>query len=516
MGSGRLRHGLLAMLATGLMVAGCADKTSKAMAEAQVAQGLLDAGDLPGARRAMQRALAQRDDQVDLLLLDGRIKYQMNDIGGAYDSYNLALAIDPNSPEALQAVSQLGASIGAERDSTAATDRILTLDPKNMSALLIRGVQSLNKRDFNGALATAERMVAIDPRSEPALVLKARAIFLLGRRDEALALLRDATKRLGPTRMIATALLECARDAGDAALMTAQFRTLRDLVPNNPDLALDEANLDYKTGNRDGARARGWMILAESSKDEDAVRRLIGLWTEYDPAPLDAGQIARVAADGAPAARLLVARYYLERGDTATATVLVGSLPGDAAAGLRLRIADVARDATAPAAAEALLARDRTNCDAVPVRVGAALRGGRPTEAVAAAQVAAAECPDGTGHQLLARAYRARGDDAGTRRAYLEGIRAQSLATPIVAEYVAWLLSEGDGGGAVDVARSLTQRAPAKISAWRLLRLTCERAGRAACAAQAATGEATARRTFSVDLPPGQRRANPLLGNSWR
>ena len=66
----------LACLVSGLAltVAGCADDTAQAYAEAQTAQALLNEGDLAGARQAIARAMALRDDQVEILLLDAQIK----------------------------------------------------------------------------------------------------------------------------------------------------------------------------------------------------------------------------------------------------------------------------------------------------------------------------------------------------------------------------------------------------------------------------------------------------------
>lgn len=509
-------RGATLLLIAGLTIGGCTNKTAQAYAEGQQAQALLDAGDLPGAQRAIGRALALRDDQIDLLLLNGRIRYRMNDFGAAFDSYNMALAIDPMNSEALQAVSQIGASIGKESDSSAATDRILSLDPNEPNALLIKGVAALNHHDFAGAQGIGERMLRANPQSETGLVLKARAIFLADRQPEALALLRDGLKRLGPTKMIVTALLECARDQGDADLMIDQFRVLGQLVPDNVDLTIDEANVDYKLGRSDDARARGWALLTHHGDDFDPVGRLADLWTEYDPAPLDRGQIGELAASGAAPARLMVARFLLAKDDAASATALLGSLGGGDAAGLRARIAYVASGGTDTGPAERVLAGDQTNCDALGVRATDALRRHDPTAAVIAAQEVASQCPDRDGFDLLAQAYRAKGDAAGVRRAYLDAARAQPLDSRPVAHFAAWLIATGDADGAVDVARRLTQRAPAKLSGWRLLGATCARAAQKACVDEARTGEQAARRAFVIDLPPGERRSNPLLGNTWR
>src|SRR3990170_1842383 len=83
------------------VIAGCTDRTQLAYEEADRARLLLESGDLAGARASIAKALSYRDDQIDLLLLDARIKAAANDKGAAYDAYRLVLAIDPANGEAL-------------------------------------------------------------------------------------------------------------------------------------------------------------------------------------------------------------------------------------------------------------------------------------------------------------------------------------------------------------------------------------------------------------------------------
>jgi len=503
-------------LSAALLISGCGDRTKKAYAEAAQAQALLDAGDLMGAQKAIARAIALRGDQVEFQLLNGRINYARRDFQGTFEAYSLALSIDPNNPEALQAVSQIGASMGRVRESAEATDRILASQPDNLPALLVKGMQMLGRRDFAGALAVGDHMLRVDPKGEAGLVLKARALFLGDQKPEALALLRDGLKQNGPSRMLITALLECARDQGDSEVMLQQFKALSELVPDNVDLTIDEANLDYKLGRRDDARERVWALLTKSGGDNDAMDRLKDLWAEYDPQPLDQGRLASLASDGGVPARMMAARFYLFANDVKTAASLVGSLPGAEADGLRARIAYAQSGGSDASAAERVLDGDKNNCDALAVRAMDSINHGQAANAVVAAQQIGSQCPDRDGFDLLAKAYQAKGDAAGVRRAFLDGTRAQPLATAPVAHYVAWLTSTGDYNGAADVARRLTQRAPAKISAWQLLATACAKATETLCIEEAKGGEAFARKSFAMDLPPGGRRANPLLGSQWR
>lgn len=506
----------MALALVGTALGGCTDNTTKAFAEGQKANALFQEGDLRGAREAIGRALALRGDQVDLLLLDGRIKFRMGEYGASFNAYSLVLAIDPMNGEALSAVSQMGTSMGADTEAAEAADKILSMEPGNVQAMVVKGLQALNRRDYAGAGAIGDRILASDPQDETGVAIKARALVLSGQEAKAMTLLNEQVKRRGPTQMIATALLETARDAGDADRMAEQFRTLDGLVPGNVDLTIDEANVQYKRGRADQARARGWALIGKHGENHVALRRLADLWAEYDRTPLTPEQIAELA-DGKPTpARLMAARHYLATGDTATAKQLVGALLGFEPTGLRVRIGYQAGEQGADGAAEQLLADDKTNCDALMVRGAAALGRGRPNEAITAAQVVTAECPDRDGYDLLARAYDAKNEEAGVRRAFLGGIAARPLSTAAAAGYVDWLVAHRRVDLAANVARSLTQRAPAKVSAWRLLKAVCARAPALGCVAEAAAGEAAARRNFAIDLPPGERRPNPLLGNSWR
>ncbi len=500
-----------------LLVVGCSDNRERAYNEGQQAQALLDAGDLAGARAAIGRALSLSDDQIELLLLDGRIKFRMQDFQAAFDSYNLALAIDPANTEAMQAVSQIGVSIGFERESEEATDRILMLDPQQPDALLVKGVHALNKRKFDEAQAIGEAMLKANPQSEAGIVLKARAMFLAGKRPEAFALLSDAIERIGRTQLITTALLECARDQADADIMVEQYRVLSELVPDNVDLTVDEANIRYKSGFIDEARSRGYALLTQNGDKPDAMQRLSDLWTEYDPKPLSADQIAALSSQGRPAARIMAARHYLGTGDAKTAAALVAPLQSDAVLGLKTRIQYALGDPGALGGAEWLLESDKTNCDALTVRNASEFRRKQSANAVISAQVVVAECPDrADGFLMLAQAYGLAGKPEGVRRAFNEGVESLPLTTRIVARYVDWLLANGRRDSALAIAKRLTQRAPAKVSAWQLLKSTCARADDRLCADEATKGEAQARRNFLIDLPPGERRPNPLLGNSWR
>lgn len=509
--------GRTVLLAIVLLLGGCTDSIQRAYAQAQQAQALMEQGDLPAARMAIARALAIRDDQVDIVLLDARIKYQMGEIRASYDAYSLVLAMDANNGEALLGVAQLGMLTGNDRASLDAVERILLRDPTQPDALLIKGVQALNRRDFAAAIAAGDAILASAPDDPRGLVLKARGSFLTGRRGEALTLLRDATIRIGNNDMLATALLENARDQADVPVMLEQLAYLRQARPTSVDLAIDEANVRYKSGDLAGARQVGNEILARFGNDARAMARLGDLWLEYDPDPLAPSERSALAQGGQLEARLIASRYYLGRGQPTAAAALLGPRHDLREAALAARIALAIGQADGPALAQQIAEQDTTNCDALAAVADVRLRRGDARGAIVAAQVVAAECLDrNDGYLLLARAYGAQNHPPGIERVYRDGIAARPLDRPLTAAFANWLLTQGRPDAAISAARRLTQLVPAKVSSWRLMADICQRAGDATCRATALAREADARKNYAIDLPPGERPVNSLLGQRWR
>ena len=435
----------------------------------------------------------------------------------ACDTYRMVLAIDPRQPEALMGVAQLGLSLGEERQSTEAIDTVLAMSPGQPNALLLSGIHALNRKDYAEALALGERLLANDAADRGGIVLKARALALTGRREEAVALLRKAAETIGNDELIAIALLENARDEGDVPVMLEQFSLLRQARPESIDLAIDEANIRYKSGDRDGARAVGVDILQRFGADARAMQRLKMLWQEYDPDPLAPEQRQQLAQGGELGARIAAARQYLAQGRPDAAEAIIAGAQDPRAVGLMGRIAVARNTPGSIAAAAAIIARDKTNCDALAAAAEWNLAQRKPKSAVEPAQKAAAECRDSSdGYLLLARAYAGQGRDAGAERVYREGLAAHPEDYALTAAYARWLLRAGRKDAAEAVADRLTDKAPQRLSSWRLQEVICAATGDSACVASARRGQEAARKDFRIDLPAGERGSNPLLGQQWR
>jgi len=503
--------------ALALITGGCDDKVNKAREEAQIAEALFNQGDLAGASQAMAKALALRDDQLDILLLDARIKAASGNMRSAYETYRTILAIDPRQPEALLAVAQIGLGMGEADRSRDAIDTILAMSPGQPDALLLKGIHALNRKDYAEASEMADQILAGNESDRRGIVLKARALSLTGKRAEALAMLRHAADTIGNDELIAIALLENARDEGDLQVMLDQFGLIRQSRPRSVDLAIDETSVRYKGGDTQGARTAGAAILEQFGDNTGAMQRLRNLWREYDTDPLTAEQRSRIAQNGALNAQITAARHYLAQGKPEQAFEIIENAKDIRALGLRSRIA-VAADA--PRSIEmvaGILGQDKTNCDALAAAAEWNLARNKPAEAIDPAQKAAATCLDTSdGHLLLARAYDGLKRPAGAERVYREGVAAHPDDYALTAAYAAWLLKAGRPDAAEAIVDRLTNRTPQRVSSWRLLEKTCTTIGDTRCVSAAREGAQAAKKDFRIDLPAGERASNPLLGQQWR
>lgn len=502
--------------AAALLLMSCTNPLEEAQREAALAAQLLDAGDLPGARSAIARAMSHRDDQLGIVLLDARIKLRMQDLAAAREGYRTVLVFDPNNQEALTAVTQISTMYGDKKTAREMIDRALALNPDNAEVLLSKGVLELEDEDYAAAIATAERLLQ-NPSDPRGTVLKSRALFLRGDRAESYALLRDSIENFGNNQLVAAALLENARAEGDVPAMLEQFVFLGSSAPDSTDLALDEINARYKSGDVEGARLRGIDFLTRFGDNAREVRRLFDLWEEYDTAPLTSADIQNLAQNGSVNARVAAMRYLIDSGNSELGVPLLSNSSDPRIFGLMARLQVRRGDRSGLVMARRILEGDQSNCEALTAVAEWELAHGAYEQAVIPAQVLATQCRDRTdGYDLLAAAYRKAQRPTAVERAFREGVEAHPQDSGLAADFANWLLANGRDRSAVAQTRRLTVMAPARTSSWKLRADICRQAGDKACVAQAEKGLALARKTFALDPLPGIKRGDTLFGRTWQ
>lgn len=503
-----MRWGAGLALALAVALAGCGPDRQKAMALADQAQQQLAAGDLAGAGLTIDRAIREQDDVADLYLLKARIALAAGHPADVLQAYSQAAELEPNNVDALRGQAQIAFQVGRSEDAGRAVSQLLAQNPADPVARLVKGLMALARCRAQEALDLAGQILANNTADEGGMVLKTRALFALNRDSEARATLDEAVKRFGDTFGLALTRLEMDRTLADVPALKMDFAALRRLQPRNADLALQQVNFLYKSGDLAGARRESIALLTAGILPGDGLDRLARLWREYDATPLTPADIAALAR--APrSARIMTAQHYLEVGQGGPAQALLAGLDGSDVAGPNARaLLLFGKRDEAEAAARSVLDGDKTQCDALLALAGARLAGGQRDEASARAEESVAECPrQWLGYGVMASAI-------GTSVPQLDRVTAAALDADPQNGALARVLAQrwlalGKSDRAVAVARRVTRSAPGLVSGWTLLQEMCRRSGDSACGAEAARGLAQARKFYVIDPLPGQQ---PLLG----
>lgn len=507
------------IVAAALSASGCSDRTESANAKGALAQSQLDAGQLAEARTTIGEAIAERDDIPQLHLLHARIELQADSRASAYSAYRTALALDSTNMEALVGVAQLGLQLGYVAESEEATDRVLDLDPNQPSGLLLKGLHNLIKRKYEDAIGNADAILAIIPNDEDASILKSRSLALNGKPDEAMAVVEQFRARGRDTLSVALTLLELYRLRGEGRLMVGELERVRRLQPDDASFDVDLADTLYKLGETPRARAIVAQRLLRPKLNDQTASALVRIWAEYDAQPLDAAALSEFASKAEIPAKKAVARLYLERNDPQRAVAVLSGAPAiDDIVALRARAA-VAQGSLDPslAQAEAILAKDRTHCDALVVKAQALLAKRRADEAISASTLASTACPQSpVTFVTLARAQEADGNNAGALIAFRDGFDRNDQDSALVRTYVAWLERQGQAARAVSIAGRLAKNAPSLLSGWKLYAEVCARVPSEKCGKAAEQGLIAARKRFGVDPRTDERPPTGLFGRLTR
>ena len=77
------------------------------------------------ARKSIREAITERDDVAAYYILLGRIELRAQRLTSAFNAYSMALDLQADNPEILQAIAELGLQTGRVREADDAADRLL-------------------------------------------------------------------------------------------------------------------------------------------------------------------------------------------------------------------------------------------------------------------------------------------------------------------------------------------------------------------------------------------------------
>ena len=195
-------------------------------------------GRLEEAEHALAEAEARLGETVPLLLQRGYVAEARDDREGALASFEQALALASDNPDAHLAkvieLRVLGRLEEAEKALAEAEARL----GESVPLLLQRGYVAEARDDREGALAAFEQALALAPDEANAHLAKVIELRVLGRREDALQALEQAEARLGRSAslLLQRALLAEARDDREGALAACEEALT--LAPDDPDAHL--------------------------------------------------------------------------------------------------------------------------------------------------------------------------------------------------------------------------------------------------------------------------------------
>ena len=398
--------------------------------------------------------------------IGGLAALALGDTARAGAAFNRALAASPDDSRTWAAVARFRRATGEMAGAIGAADKAVSLDPRNVEALELRGELTRTQYGLAAALPWFDRAAQVDPDHLPTLVERAATLAELGRMKDMLAETRHILT-LAPKNPDAFFLqATLAARAGKYDLAAALYRRTQGALDEQPAAMLLAGAIELETGNAEQSVKRLQHLVA-LQPDNMKARRLLGAgqWRLGDAA----GTLAtlRPLADRPDAdsyVLTLVGNAFRKQRNLAAATPY-----------LVRAAAPQQRSATAllgPPLDDGALAALRSTAGQSPGDAGAqvqlirALLGkGLGAEALARARRLEADNPGAPDSHILAGdALGIQGNFAGAAEAYR---RAADIAftEPVAMRLVEALGNAGDRAGAARVLALFLQQNPQSVPA---------------------------------------------------
>jgi tetratricopeptide (TPR) repeat protein len=203
----------LAVLLLGLVagvVFGCADDVESRLDDARAREA---AGNTEGAIAILQQVVAENPDHPETNFLLGRALVQTRRPRLAIAPLEVATQSDEYVISAGLLLASTQLQLDLPDDAIRTTDRVLAVDPENLTALFTRGQSFLASNRPKEAIELADQILALKPDAQNATVLKGSALVSLGLRDEAERLwqeLRRTAAESGNPNRAASACVQLA------------------------------------------------------------------------------------------------------------------------------------------------------------------------------------------------------------------------------------------------------------------------------------------------------------------
>ena len=218
---------------------------------------------IPMARRCAERALALDEGLAEAWAVLGRVKMEYDwDWDGAEADLAHAVALNPNSVEALATFGQFLSAMGRHDEAIEAMERARSLDPRNVETLQHLGIVCWMAGQPDRALEIVKESLALAPDSVRGHYGRMMILDQLGRHDEAMAERLSTLRGLSVGQGLAEQVDTLLRSKGWREAMHVWIGLLE------------------RTNRWEGA-AMQWMAVAEPQRALDALDHCIKARTTY-------------------------------------------------------------------------------------------------------------------------------------------------------------------------------------------------------------------------------------------
>ena len=293
---------------------------------------LLAEGNVAAAEVELRKALAARYAEDAVVPDLARSMLMLGQAKKLVDEFGATKLGKPSAEASLQTtLAAAHAALGKREQAQAALDAALAADAKYAPALLVSARQKAAARDFDGALAVVDDVVAREPANTEAWKLKGDLLlYTKNQPDEALAAYRKALEvdaKYGPAHVAILSLLMQQGKVDEAA---KQLEQLKSFAANSPQTKFFEAQLAYQKKDLKLAHELSLQLLQQAPNNAQ-VLQLAGAVELQRGATAQAevllAKATQLAPQLAPARRLLIATY-LRSGQSAKAMAALNAAMG--------------------------------------------------------------------------------------------------------------------------------------------------------------------------------------------
>ena len=482
------------LLALGFAVTGCNRGTAKADEFEQLADPLLATNAWPGAAYYLEQAVRYDGNEPRRWVKLGRAQLAMGRPELAALSFQHGVDLDPSNIEGLQNLAVLYVRAQRYDDARQYVTPLLTLSPNDPAGILASGAIAFYEKRYPEAEKFADQLIALLPDSKEGYVLKAHVLEGQGRTQDAARIL-DQRLNLDPNDVeLARQMLALYRKAGDVAGVRRASIILAKLRPDDPRYQMETARAYYARGERDAA-AKIIQTLEDRFRTNAEV---IGAIADYKrqrlPRDEALAEIVRLTRNATPLTKAVLCDRLIEMGAVPQALAILSPYArqpvtgenSDAQATLAVALMRAGRAQQALDRAEAVLAFDGANGDALLTRAQARLARGDLGNALLDAQLITSEAPTNAPASLLvAQIYDAQHNDVLADKQLAETMQRLPQDYDVLNARVGWLTRKGRALEASQVAGLFVHSGSRDRRAWSLYADACAAAQQPLCQAEA-------------------------------